>query len=103
MAVKMRLSEYQTVFLSHDFPLFLNTSYLTLCLFYYYNRNAYHTLFVARLSYDTTDKKLRREFEQFGNIKVVYYYNYGFLQCKIIFFGFEMNFQIDLVTRLSRL
>lgn len=31
--------------------------------------NAYNTLFVGRLSYDTNDKKLRREFEQFGNIK----------------------------------
>lgn len=32
------------------------------------------TLFVGRLSYETTDKKLRREFEQFGpirNIKVI--------------------------------
>jgi RNA recognition motif-containing protein len=31
--------------------------------------NAYHTLFVARLAYETTEKKLRREFEQFGPIK----------------------------------
>lgn len=30
--------------------------------------NAYNTLFVGRLSYETTEKKLRREFEQFGNI-----------------------------------
>ncbi len=39
------------------------------------DRNAtgdpYLTLFIGRLSYDTTDKKLRREFEQFGNIKTV--------------------------------
>ena len=34
-------------------------------------RNAYHTLFVARLSYDTTEKKLRREFENYGPIKAV--------------------------------
>lgn len=35
------------------------------------NRNAYNTLFVARLSYETTEKKLRREFEQYGPIKTV--------------------------------
>ena len=34
-------------------------------------RNAYLTLFVGRLSYDTSDKKLRREFEQFGPIKSI--------------------------------
>jgi U1 small nuclear ribonucleoprotein 70kDa len=34
-------------------------------------RNAYHTLFVGRLSYDTSEKKLRREFEQYGAIKSV--------------------------------
>ena len=28
--------------------------------------NAYHTLFVGRLSYDTTYQKLKREFEQYG-------------------------------------
>jgi U1 small nuclear ribonucleoprotein len=28
-------------------------------------------LFVARLAYETTDKKLRREFEQYGPIKAV--------------------------------
>ncbi|CAE7663794.1 RNU1, partial [Symbiodinium microadriaticum] len=33
--------------------------------------NAYHTLFVGRLSYDTSEKKLRREFEQYGPIKCV--------------------------------
>jgi hypothetical protein len=33
--------------------------------------NAYHTLFVGRLSYDTTEKKLRREMEQFGCVKSV--------------------------------
>jgi U1 small nuclear ribonucleoprotein len=33
--------------------------------------DAYKTLFVARLSYDTTEKKLRREFEQFGAIKAL--------------------------------
>lgn len=31
--------------------------------------DAYKTLFVARISYDTTQHKLRREFEQFGPIK----------------------------------
>lgn len=31
--------------------------------------NAYSTLFVGRLSYETTDKKLKREFEQIGPIK----------------------------------
>jgi U1 small nuclear ribonucleoprotein 70kDa len=30
--------------------------------------DAYKTLFVANMSYDTTEKKLRREFEQFGPI-----------------------------------
>jgi U1 small nuclear ribonucleoprotein len=33
--------------------------------------DAYKTLFVANMSYDTTEKKLRREFEQFGPIKNV--------------------------------
>ena len=33
--------------------------------------NAYHTLFVGRLSYDTTNNKLRREFEQYGSIKYI--------------------------------
>ena len=33
--------------------------------------NAFHTLFVGRLSHDTTEKKLRREFEQFGSIKSI--------------------------------
>jgi U1 small nuclear ribonucleoprotein len=31
--------------------------------------NAYNTLFVARLSYDTTNHKLRREFEEYGPVK----------------------------------
>eukprot|EP01038_Epipyxis_sp_PR26KG_P010583 gene10583-14216_t len=35
------------------------------------SENAYHTLFVTNLSYDTTEKKLRREFEQYGKIKSV--------------------------------
>jgi U1 small nuclear ribonucleoprotein len=30
--------------------------------------DAYRTLFVARLSYDTSESKLRREFEQYGKI-----------------------------------
>jgi RNA recognition motif. (a.k.a. RRM, RBD, or RNP domain) len=34
-------------------------------------RNAYHTLFVARISFDTTEKKLRREFEQYGPVRTV--------------------------------
>lgn len=33
--------------------------------------NAYNTLFVGRLSYDTSEKKLRRELEQFGRIKTI--------------------------------
>ncbi|CAM9582856.1 unnamed protein product, partial [Ectocarpus fasciculatus] len=33
--------------------------------------NAYTTLFVGRLSYDTTEKKLRREFEQYGPVKSI--------------------------------
>lgn len=36
-----------------------------------HNRNAYLTLFVGRLSYDTTEKKIRREFEQFGPVNDV--------------------------------
>jgi U1 small nuclear ribonucleoprotein len=34
-----------------------------------FKRNAYCTLFVGRLSYETTEKKLRREFEQFGAVR----------------------------------
>jgi U1 small nuclear ribonucleoprotein 70kDa len=33
------------------------------------SRDAFCTLFVARLAYDTSEKKLRREFEQYGAIK----------------------------------
>mmetsp|Transcript_740 Transcript_740/g.726 ORF Transcript_740/g.726 Transcript_740/m.726 type:complete len:459 (+) Transcript_740:69-1445(+) len=33
--------------------------------------NAYQTLFVARLAYETNEKKLRREFEQYGPIKTI--------------------------------
>ena len=33
--------------------------------------NAYNTLFVGRLSYDTNEKKLKREFEQYGSIRTV--------------------------------
>jgi RNA recognition motif-containing protein len=33
--------------------------------------DAYKTLFIARLSYDTTEKKLQREFEQYGPLKTV--------------------------------
>ena len=33
------------------------------------NRNPYLTLFVGRLSYETNEKKLRREFDQYGPIK----------------------------------
>jgi RNA recognition motif-containing protein len=33
--------------------------------------NAYLTLFVGRLSYDTNERKLRREFEQYGPIRKV--------------------------------
>ena len=31
----------------------------------------FRTLFVSRISYDTTEKKLKREFEVFGSIKKV--------------------------------
>ena len=31
--------------------------------------DAYKTLFIAKISYDTTEKKLRREFEQYGRIQ----------------------------------
>ncbi|CAN0449751.1 unnamed protein product [Discosporangium mesarthrocarpum] len=33
--------------------------------------DAYKTLFVCKISYDTTEKKLRREFEQYGRIKSI--------------------------------
>lgn len=31
----------------------------------------YKTLFIARINYDTSESKLRREFEAFGSIKKV--------------------------------
>ena len=31
-------------------------------------RNAFNTLFVGRLAYDVTEKKLRREMEHYGNV-----------------------------------
>jgi U1 small nuclear ribonucleoprotein 70kDa len=34
-------------------------------------RDPYKTLFVARISFDTTEKKLKREFEQFGPVKSI--------------------------------
>ena len=39
--------------------------------FFFSDSNAYHTLFVGRLSYEITEKKLRREFEQYGPINMV--------------------------------
>lgn len=33
--------------------------------------DAYKSLFIARLSYDTSEKKLQREFEQYGPLKKV--------------------------------
>ena len=33
--------------------------------------DAYKTLFVARISHETTEHKLRREFEHFGPLKTV--------------------------------
>lgn len=33
--------------------------------------DAYRTLFVGRISYETTEKQLRQEFEQYGNVKKV--------------------------------
>jgi U1 small nuclear ribonucleoprotein len=42
-----------------------HVNHTALCIY----SNAYHTLFVGRLSYDTTDNKLRREFEEYGVIK----------------------------------
>ncbi len=32
---------------------------------------AYNTLFVARVSHETTEKKLKREFEEYGPIRSV--------------------------------
>lgn len=37
----------------------------------WHGRDPYKTLFVARMSYDTTEKKVRREFETYGPIKSV--------------------------------
>lgn len=36
-----------------------------------FTTDAFNTLFVGRLSYETTEKKLRREFETYGNIESV--------------------------------
>lgn len=36
--------------------------------------DAFKTLFVARLSYDTTEKDLEREFGRFGPIERVYFH-----------------------------
>ena len=49
------------------------TEYFYYCSNSYRNlrRNAYTTLFVGRLSYDTTEKRLRREMETYGPIKSV--------------------------------
>ncbi len=38
----------------------------------------YKTLFVARINYDTTETKLRREFESYGPIKKVWLIYYWF-------------------------
>lgn len=46
-----------------------NTEQIDFELTFLVHRNAYCTLFVGRLSYETTEKKLRREFEQFGAIR----------------------------------
>ena len=54
-------------FLNLDFINYTN-NYL-LCVCFFCRRNAYLTLFVGRLSYETTEKKLRREFESYGTIR----------------------------------
>ena len=56
-----------------SFSTHLNLIYLICCIFFLFltHRNAYHTLFVARISFDTTEKKLRREFEQYGPVRTV--------------------------------
>lgn len=53
--------------------------------------NAYHTLFIGNLSYDTSDKKLKREFESVGKVKNVILVNdkegkprgYGFIEFEL--------------------
>jgi hypothetical protein len=53
--------------------------------------NAYHTLFIGNLSYDTSDKKLKREFESFGKVKAAILVNdkegkprgYGFIEFEL--------------------
>jgi U1 small nuclear ribonucleoprotein len=50
-----------------SFPSLLAASDLHITVLF--TRNAYLTLFVGRLSYETNEKKLRREFEQYGPIK----------------------------------
>ena len=35
------------------------------------SRNAFHTLFVGRLSYETSEKRLRREMDQYGPVKKI--------------------------------
>jgi U1 small nuclear ribonucleoprotein len=61
--------------LYHTIILFICTNSCTLTLIYIYalylNRDPFKTLFVGRLSYDTTEKRLRREFEQYGKVKSV--------------------------------
>lgn len=39
------------------------------CHILFVQGDPFRTLFVSRLSYDVTDKKLRREFEEYGPIK----------------------------------
>lgn len=46
--------------------------------------DAYKTLFVARLSYDTTEKDLEREFGRFGPIERVNLAFIGSSQCALI-------------------
>ena len=61
-------------FLFHSlvFIIILHILHSILLLFLFLlHRNAYHTLFVARISFDTTEKKLRREFEQYGPVRTV--------------------------------
>ena len=57
--------------------------------------DAFKTLFVARLSYDTNEKDLEREFGRFGPIERVYLLaSYGFARCKLML----VELQIRIVT-----
>ena len=60
--------------------------------------DAFKTLFIARLSYDTTEKDLEREFGRFGPIERVCHVCYLTLWCHTLIFS---SVQIRVVTDSS--